>query len=247
MPRKAARRSKSADGSRESKAPRVFAHSRTIVLLLLASSLLPLAVLFTLRVADVRLGQGYFSILYSPIPGWRLPRAVPAVAAGAFACAAVWALAMRGRAPRVAGVTLFSISVLAMGTWTWWAPPEPVNQHSLNMGSLSTDGAFMMEAMKGAPWRTYVRDFTQTLRMTPEQMSGTRVLSNPPLTTLLAYAVLGAFAHPADDPDWLERTLVESHNVEPRAAPSLAHLVRFSVALMIPWMLSGWAAYLLGR
>src|SRR5438105_1216817 len=119
--------------------------SFALILLLSISAVGTLAVLFALMLAKVPLGQGYFRTLYSPLPEWRLERTIPVLVVGVCACGAVWALAQRERASRATGAVLLTIAMLSAGAWTWWAPPEPVNQQVFNMGSNSTDGAFVIE------------------------------------------------------------------------------------------------------
>ena len=78
-------------------------------------------------------------------------------------------------------------------------------------------------------------------------MGGTRVLSNPPLTTVIAYAVYRAGWNPPESHGWVERMMIEQAGVEPRDAPVLSNGLRLSVVLCAIWVLSGWAAYALGR
>lgn len=101
---------------------------------------------------------------------------------------------------------------LLLAVWTFVAPPQFISQHIFNLQSPAQDGAFVWEAMQVDSVRSYLATgFLERLELEPEQMRGTRVLSNPPGTTLLA---LGArrllHASPALDAavvavmDWFE-------------------------------------------
>jgi hypothetical protein len=218
--------------------------SRVILTLLGASFVIPLAILLPLLALNVRLGQGYFAYRYSPVRDWRIPRTLPLLLIGAVGCAAVYLLSQSKRVQRALGIALFALSLIGFSAWNWWAPPEPVNQQMFNMTSFSSDGAFAVEARKISSVTQYLQDFPQRLQTSVEEMGGTRVLSNPPLTTVLAYSVM----HGADaEIGWLERLLVRAQGIEPQDAPMIADALRVSIALSILWMLSGVAAYALGR
>ena len=222
--------------------------SLALVAFLLGSSLLALGILFLLFLSDVRLGQGFFAVRYSPLPQWRLERTVVMLAVGACACGAAWALAQRGRGYLVTGYVLLASALAGFAVFAWYGPPEPLSQHAFNMTSPSADGAFVTQAHAVAAIGDYLRQFPDvTLRRTPKEMGGTRVLSNPPLTTALAYASGRAWGAREDAPGWLERQMVEQLGVEPRDAPVLAEGLRFSVVLCTLLALSGFAAYALGR
>src|SRR6185369_4071371 len=92
----------------------------------------------------------------------------------------------------------------------------------------------------------YLRAFPQRLELTPEQMGGTRVLSNPPLVTALAYGIDWLFWNPSHD-GAIERWLVESQGLLPEDAAHVAQSLRTSMVFTLIWALSGVAAYLLGR
>jgi hypothetical protein len=225
--------------------------SRAIVLLLGASFVIPLGILLILLATDVRLGQGYFAYRYSPVRGIRTTRAIPAVVIGAAAAGAVMGLFRHERKYRVAAKATLVACLVAGGAWIWFAPPAYVNQQMFNMTSPSSDGAFVLEAREIKSLPVYLRDFPQRLKKSPAEMGGTRVLSNPPLTTVFAYAVRGdaysdtpATDRPATD---LERWLITAHEVPPENAREIAYALRVSILLCILWTLSGVAAYLLGR
>ncbi|MEA2708012.1 MAG: hypothetical protein QOF78_613 [Phycisphaerales bacterium] len=223
--------------------------SRAIATLLGASFVIPLGIILVLLAADVRLGQGYFAYRYSPVRGLRTTRAAPAVLIGAAAAGAVMLLSRRDRRHRAAGYALLIASLAGAGIWIWFAPPAYLNQQLFNMTSPSSDGAFALEARDIKSLPAYLRDdFPRRLKLTPQQLGGTRVLSNPPLTTVLAYAVRGDTYSGTDRPPTpLERWLIDEHDVAPEQARQIAYSLRLSILLCILWTLSGVAAFLLGR
>jgi hypothetical protein len=228
--------------------------SFAVAALLFGSATLVLLTLFVLFLSDVPLGQGYFLLRYSPVAEWRLERTMPLVlVVESLACGAVWTLAHRHlRSYVVTGLILLVMASVGAAAWIWWGPPRPLNQMTFNGTSMSTDGAFVVEAEKGFPLGPYLRDFQQTLKKTPQQMGGTRVLSNPPLATVLAYATCRRKLGELETPDesqfgWIERMLMEQADVRPEDAVGLADGLRFSAALLGVWVLATWAAYALGR
>ena len=172
-------------------APREPRTSRAIMLLLGASFIIPLGIILVLVASDVRLGQGYFEYRYSPIRGLRTMRAAPAVIIGAAAAGGVMLLCRRERRRRLAGGATLAAALVSAGVWIWFAPPAYANQQMFNMTSPSSDGAFALEARTIESLPRYLHDFPQHIRKSPAEMGGTRVLSNPPLTTVFAYAVRG--------------------------------------------------------
>ena len=222
--------------------------SRAIPLLLGASFVIPLGILLVLLGANVRLGQGYFAYRYSPFRGVRTMRALPAVVIGAAAAGGVVWLCRRERKYRIGGYAALSAALAGAGVWIWFAPPAYVNQQMFNMTSPSSDGAFALEARDIIALPAYLRDFPERLKRTPAEMGGTRVLSNPPLTTVFAYAVRGD-AYTATDrpPAGFEQWLMSEHEVPPEQAREIAYVLRVSIVLCALWVLSGVAAYMLGR
>jgi hypothetical protein len=221
---------------------------------LFGSAAVVLLTLLVLFLSDVPLGQGYFILRYSPVAEWRLERTIPLVlVVESLACGAVWTLAHRHfRSYVLAGWVLLIIASAGAAAWIWWGPPKPLNQMTFNGTSLSTDGAFVVEAEKGFPLRQYLRDFPQTLKKTPAQMGGTRVLSNPPLVTVLAYAACRHNLSRVVTVEeakfgWIERMLVDQAEVRPEDAVGVADGLRFSIALLVVWVFAAWAAYALGR
>jgi hypothetical protein len=222
--------------------------SRAIPLLLGASFVIPLGILLILVAADVRFGQGYFAYRYSPIRAMRTTRALPAVVIGAAAAGGVMWLRRRERKYRIGGFATLSVALVAAGVWIWFGPPAYVNQQMFNMTSPSSDGAFALEARDIKSLPAYLRDFPQRLKLTPAEMGGTRVLSNPPLTTVFAYLVRGDAYDTTDRAATdLERWLIVKHDVAPEQAREIAYVLRVSIVLCALWTLSGAASYMLGR
>jgi hypothetical protein len=134
---------------------------------------------------------GRFVYLYSPqeVVPRRLSAVWPFLAlAGGFA-AAVRLLGAQRRAFRAAGMALAVLSTLLIAGWTYLAPPDHLNQHTFNMHSPSQDGAFLAEAFKIDNLRRYLTEFPDRARLPPEKLRGTRVISNPPATTVLLYGL----------------------------------------------------------
>src|SRR5688572_27952021 len=98
--------------------------SRTLLAWLAGSFGIILTTLIVLRVAGVRLGQGYFATLWSPLFVPRLTRVVTLMPAAAMACGAVWALTVPRRSYRATGRILLVLAAVGAGVWIWSAPPE---------------------------------------------------------------------------------------------------------------------------
>ena len=210
----------------------------------------PVGVALWLHRLHVPLGMpGRFVYLYSPAEV--LPARLDAVPAACLLAAVLalgtWLFAGTGRVHRYAGAMLILLATVALGVWTYRAPPDHFNQHTFNMQSPSQDGAFLQEAFVVDEMRGYLATFPQRAQTPPEELRGTRVISNPPGTTLLAYGL---------------RRLVESHG--PLGAhlrgkyelgePELRHFqetaavgLLFTWVLAGIWLLSGVALYALGR
>lgn len=215
---------------------------------LLLAAVLPLAVLVLLYRLDVPLGRpDRFVYLYSPVVGWRLQSVPVALVLAAVLGGGVWLTAAGHLWRRRAGLVLIATAATGLAGWAYLAPPEHLNQHVFNMHSPSQDGAFVLEAFQVDSVRAYLRSFPQRAHTTPEEMRGTRVISNPPGATLLAvaarrlvvsYPALGAYLRgrfELDDPELAD--VVES------AAVGLL----FCWLLTAVWLVSGLALYGLGR
>lgn len=234
---------------------------------ILVLGLTPLIVLILLAWAGVPLGQpDYLIYRYSE---WRLVRLMRACVPALIGTGMIWSLHRsrydRGRLARWGCVT----GATALAVWTWFAPPQPVSQHMFNLNSPSHDGAFIWEADEVGDPRTYVSAvFYERLRLDVARMRGTRVLSNPPGATLLAWACQRLIR---DHPGWrnfADRVLNwadAASDGAPRSDPSphpanrgaeapeegwpedFRTAVLFSLVLTLMWALSWPLAYATAR
>lgn len=195
--------------------------------------------------ADVPIGQPFFLIYrYSP---WSAVRGLHAVPAAVVGLIGIFVLS-RGRreSGRVAGWAMLVAGVTYgfLVLWTFFAPPNYVAQHSFNMLSPSHEGAFVMEGRNVASVRDYVtRDFFERLKLSPEQMAGRRVLSNPPGMTV-ASIVVERFV---EQSGWLRAALVDwfglSELDDAAQRASFASALAFAILLTLLWGASLPAAY----
>ena len=228
--------------------PVTVARSRAIAGWLSISFVVPFALLLVLYALSVPLGQGYFRYRYSPVREMRSVRALAMLPVMGMACAGVWLLARRAASARRAGAAVMVLAMIAAGVWGWLGPPEPLTQQMFNLTSPSSDGAFLLEAGKVTSLPQYLRDFPRMVgRETPQTLSGTRVLSNPPGMTAFTYVVLAYTSPPPGQVGWIERVLVEREGMEPQQLSLIGATVRLSISLCIAWVAAGFAAYGLGR
>lgn len=151
--------------------------------------LAPAALLALLRFADIPLGYpGKFTYLYSQLYALRLVNAAALLVPASLFAAQVVLVARTSAMHRRIGYALGICGLIATAAWTWLAPPNHLSQHILNYQSPSHDGAFILEAFEFERVDEYLASFPQRAATPPEQMKGTRVISNPPATTLLAYS-----------------------------------------------------------
>ncbi|MGE0479447.1 MAG: hypothetical protein AB7Q17_03140 [Phycisphaerae bacterium] len=233
----------------ESPAPPDAVHTRARRLLLFAAGL-PLVTLLALHALDVPLGcPGRMTYLYSRPPQLigRLA-ALPAAAAIAGVLAVgVWLAGDAGRGRRTLGVLTASAGIAAAGAWSYFSPPAHVNQHVFNFISPSHDGAFVREALEIDDPGEYVRNFPQRARTPPAEMKGTRVISNPPATTLLIWwlrehvVTLPALKTSLDD--FLSRERVEL----PRERTLMSVALVSAWVLQLTWLLATPLFYALAR
>jgi hypothetical protein len=188
-----------------------------------------------------------FVYRYTPVFNWRLAETPWALLWTAAITLGVWlALGSTARRQR-AGLLLAFGGVIGFGTWSYVAPPDHVVQHVFNMLSPSQDGAFLREALAVQDVRTYLRDYPQRAQTPPAEMRGTRVISNPPGTTLLAAAVRHSTAtHPsirsAFQPEF------ESDNPALAGfAEEAADALAFAWLLTALWITAAPVLYALGR
>jgi hypothetical protein len=216
--------------------------------LLTLAALVPLAVGVVLFQLDVPLGKpGTLVYPYSPLVARRiLELPVAWLLAGALALGAWLATAHNGTR-RAGGVAFVGLGCTAMAVWSFMAVPDHLRQHFFNMQSPSHDGAFLTESRHVADLSDYLREFPQRAATPPEEMKGTRVVSNPPGTTLLALGVRRAL--PKCSPllwlaDWtIGAETAGQPNLHAQALPPVA----FAWVLTALWLLATPFIYLAGR
>jgi hypothetical protein len=212
---------------------------------LAVSAIAILGPLIVLHNAGIRIGEGSFAYRYSPLYGFRVVRAFPTVFLALAAAGVVWYTCNRPQR-RMIGVSLLAVFVALLVAWTWWAPPQPVLQHTFNFNSPSQDGAFVFETRR--PWgpREYLRNFDQHIQQPQENFKGTRVISNPPGMTIVAMAAEQVVPANPQDPPWIDRYALS-------APPGLLlttawpNALRVAFASLLLWAASSVFAYLLGR
>ncbi len=202
--------------------------------------LVPLGVAILLYKLNVPLGRpGEFVYRYSPVVPQRLFALPWALAVAALLGAGAWLACSRRAGRGRVGPLLVVLGCLAGAAWTYSAPPEFRQQHLFNMQSPSHDGAFLIEAryVRQVGVRDYLREFPSRAETPAARMRGTRVVSNPPGTTLVAVATLGL----------LERSrmlarVADGLGVDEELPPVYAGLVitstGFALALLLLWLLA---------
>lgn len=165
---------------------------RSVWSVLVLAAVVPPAVTAFLDYLNIPLGcPGRLVYLYSPVVGERaamLPFAI--LLAGALGVG-VWLAAASEKRHRQAGLLIVALGAAALAVWSYLAPPEHYEQHVFNAHSPSHDGAFVTEALHVDSLRDYLQSFPQHARTPPEEMRGTRVISNPPGATVLAVGARG--------------------------------------------------------
>jgi len=209
------------------------------------SFVLILGTVIVLQNSEVRLGQGSFAYRYSPLYGLRVLRAFPTIAIAAAAVGVIWMLCTRVRQPRMGAGLLVGVVTLLVA-WTWWAPPQPVLQHTFNFLSPSHDGAFVTEARNARGAADYLRRFDQRIQHPESKFGGTRVISNPPGMTLIAMAAMNVLPARPSAPWWLDRWALSRPEGLLQTTEWPAAL-RGALASLLMWGASAVFAYLLGR
>ena len=238
-------KSRSAGPGKQQRLKRAHVRGSQLIARWLAFSFIAiLGALLLLAALDVRLGQGFFAYRYSPVRNMRALRALPPIALAAMTAGAIWYLS---RARRRIAYGLLIAALLGATAWLWWAPPQPLEQHAFNLRSLSSDGAFVEEAEGIQSIRAYLQDFEQRVKLSPSEMGGTRILSNPPGMTVLTYGVLHAWPTRGDRPAFFERIAIRRQDIPPELIVISANSLKVSVVLTAIWMLAVISAYFLGR
>ncbi|MFQ5807052.1 MAG: hypothetical protein ACE5I3_11450 [Phycisphaerae bacterium] len=217
--------------------------------LLALAVLLPLLAAILLFKLNVPLGKpGKFVYLYSPIVSQRLAALPSALLLAALLGGGVW-LAFSGRKWRCrAGFFLVTLGCMGGAGWAFFAPPSFRSQHFFNMQSPSHDGAFLTEAsyVRRLGVRSYLPHFPRRAQAPPEEMRGTRVLSNPPATTLLAVGVISLMERSPRLTRALH-ALGTDQDLPPEAALLVTVSTGFACALLLPWLLAAPFVYGSGR
>lgn len=200
--------------------------------------------------AGVPLGKpGTFTYLYSPFAWERLTSR--GFATGLLlACLSVLAtrLALSPDLPRRSfGVRALMLSWPAWAAWAFLAPPLFIHTHAFNMLSPSHDGAFLREAAAMASPTEYLRDFPQRARTPPEEMKGTRVISNPPGATLLAWVTLRGLGDSRFADELLLRATPQAREMTWSERTLIRRALVFAAVLQLAWLAAAPALYLLAR
>ncbi|MBC8105323.1 MAG: hypothetical protein H7Z14_01940 [Anaerolineae bacterium] len=219
-------------------------HSSFMRIALLGWFALAIGAMLALRSLDIGLGQGSFAYRYSEMQSQRMLRAFwLAPIAATVVLSITWSAKRRKIAPIVAITAVILLSV-----WTFFAPIKAVTQHSFNLRSPSHDGAFVDELYGMTTLREYLRDFDQRIQRTPAELRGTRVISNPPGTTILFYAVAYVWRPNVESPGWLERILQRYYDVnEPDALVTTMVTVQIAMLLTVLWSLAAIVWYRVAR
>lgn len=201
---------------------------------LVAIALAPIIVLVLLRMMEIPLGwTGKFTYRYSPWYLLRLLNAVTLVIPAALFAVGVVLVSDVRRARRFGGHALCLAGLIATCVWIWFAPPTHLFQHVLNFFSPSHDGAFVVEAFTFENAKEYLAAFPQRAATPPATMKGTRVISNPPGTTLLAYGVRRLLEHQSWLGQSFDQYLINAGVEQPLIRRQMA------VGIVLAWVLLG--------
>ena len=116
-----------------------------------------------------------------------------------------------------------------LGIWSFFAPPNAVAQHYLNLLSPSHEGAFLTEAREIDDLGEYLHNFPSMLQRSPEDLKGTRLLGNPPGVTIIGYWAHQAVRHHPS----LARSMVEWHGAD--LAPDSEDGRQFAQTMLVAW------------
>ena len=216
--------------------------------LLALAALVPLAVGVVLFQLDVPLGKpGTLVYPYSPIVVRRIAALPVAVLLALVLAGATWLAASGSKVRRRAGLLFVGVGCIVIAGWSFFAPPDCLSQHFFNMLSPSHDGAFLTESRHVADLSDYLREFPQRAATPPEEMRGTRVISNPPGTTLLAVGVRRALPN-CPPLRWLTDWTISAETAgQPDLRGQALPAVAFAWVLTALWLLSTPFIYLAGR
>ena len=212
-------------------------------------ALLLVLVAIVLFKLDVPLGRpGQFTYPYSPIATQRITALPDALVLAALLAAGIGLVCAARRWLRLAGFLLAVVAGVALAGWVYFAPPQFRSQQFFNMQSPSHDGAFLTEAFhaRRVGLQEYLQGFPERARTPPDEMRGTRVISNPPATTLLAAGTIGLLEASPRLAGWL-RAVGVNEQLPPREEWLVTASAGFSLLLLLLWLLAGLPLYAAGR
>lgn len=152
------------------------------------ATIVPLAVLVVLYAAGVPLGKpGTFTYLYAQLVGERALNALCVLPCAALAGWAAYRLALSPKKGALVSWLILIMAGAGLAVWCHVGVPMYQVQHVFNLASPSHDGAFIWEADRTDDLPAYFRNFPGYLSTPEPRWGGTRVISNPPGTTALAY------------------------------------------------------------
>ncbi len=214
---------------------------------LLLAVLAPSLVSVVLWRAGVPLGcPGRLVYLYSPVSALRMASLWPALLAAGMLGGGVWWLGHARPAARHGGGALLLVGLISLGLWTYFGPPLYFNQIFFTMHSPSHDGAFVTEAMPIRDLHAYLHDFPQRAQTPPAEMRGTRVISNPPGMTALAWTIRQAVdAAPGVIP-WAAQPLLDT-DARPDLLRSTTVGLFYFWVLLAAWLAAGPVLYVCAR
>ncbi|MCC6358466.1 MAG: hypothetical protein IT450_06975 [Phycisphaerales bacterium] len=224
--------------------------SRRGWLLLILAAILPVAVHVAFFKADVPLGKpGTITYPYSDFAPIRAERVPQMIAIAAILGAAVLLAADPPRRRRAVAYGLAVVGVIGVGVWALVSPPAWQRQHLFNLLSPSHDGAFFLEAehVKRVGVAEYVRTFPDRAATPPEEMRGTRVISNPPGTTLLVIAIDRALTAGGALERWFGQWAVDDPTLPVEVKRRAGHALAFSLALIGFWFAGAVLIFVAGR
>ena len=227
--------------AREAKSsPESGSSSRGAWFALAVAAIGPVVVLLVLWAAGVPLGRpGQFVYLYSPIVLMRLLALPGLLLLAGMMGAAMYQYLAGERLWAGAAVLLIVVGMAGAGAWSFTAPPEYRSQCFFNMQSPSHDGAFLDEARyaRSVGVCAYLRDFAARARTPQEQMRGTRVISNPPGTTLIAAGTLAVLDAWPGLAQWIA-SWGANEKLSPRDLTRLTQSLAYALVLHVLWLLA---------
>jgi hypothetical protein len=220
--------------------------SQLIFATLFLTGAVTMMALIIMRWFDVPMGQG-FAYRYSKLAELKTATGLWPIIIFALVLAPIAKLITSAKR-RALGLSIGVLVMILLVLWTALAIPKPIRQHSVNMVSLSQDGAFVLEAQGIKSLRDYLQHFNERIQRPVSKMGGTRVLANPPGMTILASFERYLFPSGPHWKGWVDRELAREEDVQqPEAVWTFAHGLRFGAMLLLMWALSAPLAYLLGR